>query len=274
MAYHNHQYSGTGYIDNDKYALTAEEQERLLSKIEANLNDMDSIHTVAIANYALLYKPAKKYAICGIEKDDLLSEGYIALTRAVQKYDPGRGCRFSTYAVRAIENQMLKYLSDNISLIRLPRNVQQEIFQQKRIIAEFGNNYGRTPDAAEIAEYVGYSEDEARRIASVAPEVVCYDAPLGEDGEGTLWDTVADNGQSVEEQVMDAVLIGALHNEIAKLSERERDILESRYGLKDGTEHSAEELGRKYNLSCRGIDYIDRNARTSLYRGLRGYYAA
>jgi len=235
--------------------LTAGEELYLARRVRKG--DKKAREQMIKANLRLVVKIARDYEGYGVPLLDLISEGNIGLIKAVERYDPTKGAKLSTYSAWWIKQAIRRALSNQSKTIRLPVHVVDKLAQMRRAEARFFDEVGREPTDDELAGELGLS---ARRIsqyrrASVTPSSL--DAPLGDEDSNHVADVVADEkAETPYEQLEDDNNTAMVRDMLETLNPREKQILQLRFGLDDNDEQTLEELGVKFNLTRERIRQI------------------
>lgn len=247
-----------------RYPLLTAEQEAKLALRVTN-GELEAQQRLVEANLRLVVSIAKRYANQGITLLDLVQEGNLGLIRAVQKFDPTRGFRFSTYATWWIRQAISRAVAEHTRTIHIPVHVVEMIYKIKRITRHLYQELGREPLAEEIAKYARLTKERVVELQSMAEAPISLDAPLIEEEQYHLADILVDTRTTTP---ADAVTHQALRDQISRaletLNARERQVIELRYGLHDGHCHTLEELSLHFKLTRERIRQIEVKALRTL----------
>jgi RNA polymerase primary sigma factor len=249
--------------------LTPQDEVKLARKIKRG--DAAAREHMIKANLRLVVKIARDYENYGLPLLDLISEGNIGLMKAVERFDPDKGAKLSTYAAWWIKQAIKRALADQGKTIRLPVHVVDKLFHIRKAEARLVELFGREPTDQEIAEEIALKADQVReyRRASVAP--TSLDARLGsEDDSNRVADVVADpNAAAPYQQVLEDSDNAILGEVIRTLSPREQTILQLRFGLNGEDERTLEEVGEQFGVTRERIRQIQDEALRKLRKRIQ-----
>jgi len=248
--------------------LTAAEEVALAKRIERG--DSSAKERMINSNLRLVVSIAKRYRGHGVSFGDLIQEGVIGLNRAVEKFDWRKGFKFSTYATWWIRQACQRAISNQGRTIRVPAHVHERRIKLARLTREFEIEHGREPTEEELASISGYEEQHVIEALSVAEASVSLNQTVGDDGDGELGDLFADpDAVDPSEEAGDAVRRRSVRDALEELPERERRLLELRFGF-EGEQQSLDAIARELGVSRERVRQLETNALRALQPKLAG----
>jgi RNA polymerase primary sigma factor len=234
------------------------ERARLRRQIKAGYAARDHL---ILANTRLVISVAKRYQGRGVPFHDLIQEGNLGLMRAVDKFDPSRGYKLSTYATWWIRQAVTRALSDQGRTIRLPVHMVESIRKLNRTAYLMEQDHGRPPSPEEIADEMGLKPRRVRWMLKVARRPLSLQKPVGEEKDSELGSFIEDEETPPPPEVAEQTLLRATLEELlTTLSPREERILRLRFGLQDGQIYTLEEVGERFGLTRERIRQIEKQA--------------
>ena len=243
-----------------RYPLLSSEQENSIGR-KAKEGDKRSIDMMITSNLRLVVKIAKNYRARGIPLLDLIEEGNLGLIHAVQKFEPDRGFRFSTYATWWIRQAITRAIADQARTIRIPVHMVETINKLLRVQRQLLQELGREPTPEEMAVELEMDVERVREIQKISQEPVSLETPIGEEEDSHLGDFIPDDDiPSPQDAATTTMLRDQLFKTLDLLSEREEKVIRLRFGLDDGKIRTLEEVGKVFDVTRERIRQIEAKA--------------
>jgi len=266
--------------DIGQYPLINAAQEKEFAKRIA-AGDLEAKNLLARSNLRLVVSIAKKYAnrTADLTLLDLIQEGNIGLFKAVEKFDYTKGFKFSTYATWWIRQSITRALADQSRTIRIPVHMVETISKYKQVMRRLGQDLGRDPMPEEIAMEMGIEVEKVHVIEQINQETRSLESPIGDDEDkSTFGEFIADDKiLRPDQESSRRMLQDAIRAVLEELSPKEKRILEMRYGLVDGVQHTLEEVGKEFGVTRERIRQIEAKVHEKLRQNdriqrLRNYF--
>jgi RNA polymerase primary sigma factor len=247
--------------------LTPQQEIELAAKIKKG--DAAARERMINANLRLVVTIAHDYANLGLPVLDLISEGNIGLTKAVERFDPAKGAKLSTYAMWWIKQSIKRALANQSKMIRLPVHLVDKIAKVRRVSLQMSDELGREPTDEELGEELGIASHKVARLKSVGIRPASLEAPIGDDDSTEFGEVIGDEeAQTPFELLRDKNLRGEVDGLIAVLDRREKKIISQRFGLDGGKPKTLEDVGKNFGVTRERIRQLQNIALAKLRRAL------
>jgi RNA polymerase primary sigma factor len=247
--------------------LTPQQEIELAAKIKKG--DAEARERMINSNLRLVVTIAHDYANLGLPLLDLISEGNIGLTKAVERFEPGKGAKLSTYAMWWIKQSIKRALANQSKTIRLPVHLVDKVAKVRRVSLQMSDELGREPTDHELGEEIGIAADKVARLKSVGIRPASLDAPIGDDEATRFGEVIGDeDAQTPFELLRDENLRGEMDGLIAVLDSREKKIISQRFGLDGGKPKTLEDVSKGFGVTRERIRQLQNIALTKLRRAL------
>ena len=247
--------------------LTPQQEIELAAKIKKG--DAKAREQMINANLRLVVTIAHDYANLGLPLLDLISEGNIGLTKAVERFDPVKGAKLSTYAMWWIKQSIKRALANQSKTIRLPVHLGDKLAKMRRVSLQMSDELGREPTDDELGEEIGIASEKVARLKSLGIRPVSLDAPIGDDDSTEFGEVIGDEeAQTPFELLRDESLRSEVDGLIAVLDTREKKIISQRFGLDGGKPKTLEDVSKGFGVTRERIRQLQNIALAKLRRAL------
>jgi RNA polymerase primary sigma factor len=259
----------TRYLrDIGQFPLLTPQQEIELAKKIKN-GDAAARDRMINANLRLVVTIARDYANLGLPLLDLISEGNIGLTKAVERFEPTKGAKLSTYAMWWIKQSIKRALANQSKTIRLPVHLADKVAKVRRVSLQMSDELGREPTDDELGEEIGIDSDKITRIKSVGIRPASLDAPIADNDSTEFGEVIGDDtAQTPFELLRDKNLLGEVDGLLEVLDPRERKIISQRFGLDGAEPKTLEDVGKDFGITRERIRQLQNVALAKLRRAL------
>src|SRR5207249_8408329 len=247
--------------------LTPQQEIELAGKIKKG--DAAARERMINANLRLVVTIARDYANFGLPLLDLISEGNIGLTKAVERFDPTKGAKLSTYAMWWIKQSIKRALANQSKTIRIPVHLVDKVAKVRRVSLQMSDELGREPTDEELGEEIGIDSEKVARLKSVGIRPASLDAPITDDDSTEFAEVIGDDeAQTPFELLRDKNLLGEVDGLLEVLDPRERKIISQRFGLDGGEPKTLEDVGKDFGVTRERIRQLQNIALAKLRRAL------
>src|SRR5881296_3067710 len=247
--------------------LTPQQEIELARKIKKG--DREARERMINANLRLVVTIAHDYANLGLPLLDLISEGNIGLTKAVERFDPTKGAKLSTYAMWWIKQSIKRALANQSKTIRVPVHLVDKVAKVRRVSLQMSDELGREPTDEELGEEIGIDSEKVARLKSVGIRPASLDAPITDDDSTEFAEVIGDDeAQTPFELLRDKNLLGEVDGLLEVLDPRERKIISQRFGLDGGEPKTLEDVGKDFGVTRERIRQLQNIALAKLRRAL------
>ena len=248
--------------------MTAEEEQELGARVQSG--DEAAFRKLIESNLRFVVAMAKKYSRSGYPLHELINEGNMGLIEAASRFDPSRNVRFITYASWWIRQAILAAIAHHGQTFRLPAKLKHDLYRFETKVSRLTQELGRRPSIDEISRELGMKEEEVRDLLGATPTEISLSAPVGEEGDMRLEEVLEDHNITPSDDILIAQSFeDQLQKLLGQLDEKERLIIERRFGLGDREPQTLAEIGTDLNLSRERIRQIEERALGKLRRSQR-----
>ena len=236
--------------------LSAEQEKKVAQRVKRG--DAQARRIMVRSNLRLVINIAKQYSNYGVALLDLIEEGNLGLMKAVNKFDPKLGYRFSTYATWWIKQHVTRALADQGKTVRIPVYMVETLSRFRKVNEKLTHRHRRKPKVSELARAMKLTTSKVRDLLQYDQGTTSLDQPVGEEGEASVMDLIEDTSTNTSQEQVDGMLRGErVSGLLSKMNPREREILELQFGLKDGEIHTLNEAAKKFKITRERVRQIE-----------------
>ncbi len=236
--------------------LTPEEELKVARRVKRG--DAQARRLMIRSNLRLVINIAKQYSNFGVPLLDLIEEGNLGLMKAVSKFNPKLGYRFSTYAAWWIKQHVTRALADQGKTVRIPVYMVETLSRFRKVNERLTHHYRRKPKISELARAMKLPTSKIKELMQMDQGTTSLDQPVGDEGEASVMDLMEDTNTSTSQTHINTILRSErIDRLLTKMSPREREILELRFGLKDGETHTLNEAAKRFNITRERVRQIE-----------------
>jgi RNA polymerase primary sigma factor len=236
--------------------LSAEDEKKTAYRVKKG--DAQARRLMVRSNLRLVINIAKQYANYGVPLLDLIEEGNLGLMKAVSKFDPKLGYRFSTYATWWIKQHVTRALADQGKTVRIPVYMVETLSRFRKVKEKLLHRHKQAPKVSELARAMKMSTSKIKDLMQYDQGTTSLDQPVGEGGEASVMDLIEDPNTNTSQDLVDGFLRGErIEGLLLQMNPREREILELRFGLKDGEIHTLNEAAKKFKITRERVRQIE-----------------
>ena len=239
--------------------LSAADELKIAKRVKRG--DAQARRLMVRSNLRLVINIAKQYSNYGVPFLDLIEEGNLGLMKAVSKFDPKLGYRFSTYATWWIKQHVTRALADQGKTVRIPVYMVETLSRFRKVNERLMHRHRRKPKVAELARAMKMSVSKIKELQQFDQGTTSLDQPVGEEGEASIMDLLEDPSTATSQDHVNEMFRGErVENLLSRMNPREREILELRFGLKDGEIHTLNEAAKRFNITRERVRQIEASA--------------
>lgn len=252
--------------DIKKLPLLSPEEELKLARL-ARKGNASARKKMIQSNLRLVVSIAKRYRHLGFPLIDLIEEGNLGLMKAIAKFKPNKGYKFSTYGSWWIRQYISRALATQAKIIRIPVYMVENILKYKKVTEELSHKLKRTPTASEVARKMRISADKVKQISGLLTEVASLESPIGEEDAGEFLDLIEDEAAaSPVDELAQFLRQERVEKLLSRMKDREQKILRLRYGLEDGVAHTLSDTAKRFKITRERVRQIEQASLKKLRR--------